>query len=107
MIGNLMQKGALRLPNIRPIAQPISTVLELIRHRRQQVLLASVASVAVAAVAVTAVGYVWYQKSAAEAQIAASRVETANVDLQDELARLRDQIAASNRDLSAAQSRVV
>jgi murein DD-endopeptidase MepM/ murein hydrolase activator NlpD len=70
-------------------------------------LLASVASVAVAAVAVTAVGYVWYQKSAAEAQIAASRVETANVDLQDELARLRDQIAASNRDLSAAQSRVV
>jgi murein DD-endopeptidase MepM/ murein hydrolase activator NlpD len=107
MIGNLMQKGAWRLPDIRSVAQPISTVLELIRNRRQQVLLASVAGVAVAAVAFTAIGYVRHQHSAAEAQLAASRIETANVDLQDELARLRDQIAASNRDLTAAQSRVV
>jgi murein DD-endopeptidase MepM/ murein hydrolase activator NlpD len=107
MIGNLMQKGALRLPDIRPITQPISTVLELVRNRRQQVLLASVAGVALAAVAITAIGYVRHARSTAEAQLAASRIETANVDLQDELARLRDQIAASNRDLAAAQSRVV
>jgi murein DD-endopeptidase MepM/ murein hydrolase activator NlpD len=107
MIGNLMQKGAWRLPDIRPVAQPISTVLESIRNRRQQVLLASVAGVAVAAVAFTTIGYVQHRHSAAQAQIAASRIETANVDLQDQLARLRDQIAASNRDLAAAQSRVV
>jgi murein DD-endopeptidase MepM/ murein hydrolase activator NlpD len=102
-----MQKGALRLPDIRSVAQPISTVLELVRNRRQQVLLASVAGVAVAAVAFTGIGYVRHQHSTEEAQVAASRIETANVDLQDELARLRDKIAASNRDLAAAQSRVV
>ena len=107
MIGNLMQKGALRLPDIRPVAQPISVALGLIRNRRHHALLVSVAGVAVAAVAFTTVGYVQHTRSVANAQIAASRVETANVDLQDELARLRDKIAASNRDLAAAQNRVV
>lgn len=107
MIGNLMQKGALRLPAIRPVAQPFANTLKVIRSRPQSVLLASVAGVAVIAVAFTAFSYVRHTRSAAEAQAAASRVETANIDLQDELARLRDQVTASGRDLAAAQSRVV
>jgi murein DD-endopeptidase MepM/ murein hydrolase activator NlpD len=107
MIGNLMQKGALRLPAIRPVSQPFANALKVIRNRPQSVLLASVAGVAVIAVAFTAFNYVRHTRGVAEAQAAASRVETANIDLQDELARLRDQVAASGRDLSAAQSRVV
>jgi murein DD-endopeptidase MepM/ murein hydrolase activator NlpD len=106
MIGNLMQKGALRLPAIRPVSQPFANTLKVIRSRPQSVLLASVAGVAVIAVAFTAFNYVRHSRSVAEAQAAASRVETANIDLQDELARLRDQVAASGRDLAAAQSRV-
>src|SRR5215469_5921980 len=104
MIGNLMQKGALRLPAIRPVSQPFASTLKVMRSRPQSVLLASVAGVAVIAVAFTAVVYVRHARSVAEAQAAASRVETANIDLQDELARLRDQVAASGRALAAAQS---
>jgi hypothetical protein len=107
MIGNLMQKGAWRLPAIRPVAQPIANTLQLARMRPRQALLGSVAGVAVIAAAFAGFGYVRHARGVAEAQLAASRVETANIDLQDELARLRDQIAASNRDLAAAQSRVV
>lgn len=106
MIGNLMQKGALRLPAIRPVSQPFANTLKVIRSRPQSVLLASVAGVAVIAVAFTAFNYVRHARSVAEAQAAASRVETANVDLQDELARLRDQVAASGRTLAEAQSQV-
>jgi murein DD-endopeptidase MepM/ murein hydrolase activator NlpD len=64
--------------------------------------------VGIAAVAVTFAGivYVRHADHATEAQLAASRVETANIDLQDQLASLRDKVAASSRDLAAAQSQV-
>ena len=102
-----MNKGALRLPDLRFIARPIATALVLVRLRRNHALLASAAGIVIVAGAFTAIGYVRHAHGVSEAQIAASRVETANIDLQDELARLRDAAAASNRDLSAAQSRVV
>ena len=107
MLGNLMHKEADRLPNIRPVAWPIETALGIVRSRRQQVLLASVAGVAVAAVTFAGVSYVRHRHTDAAAQAAASQVETANVDLQDQLSRLHDQVVASNRDLAAARSRVV
>jgi murein DD-endopeptidase MepM/ murein hydrolase activator NlpD len=81
MIGNLMQKGAVRLPEIGPVIQPLATALKLIRINRKLALGASATGIAVIAIA--------------------------NIDLQDELAHLRDQIATSNRDLAAAQNRVV
>ncbi|HXO00753.1 MAG TPA: hypothetical protein VN900_01770, partial [Stellaceae bacterium] len=107
MTSNSMNKGALRLPDLRFIARPIATALVLVRLRRNHALLASAAGIVIVAGAFTAIGYVRHAHGVSEAQIAASRVETANIDLQDELARLRDAVAASNRDLSAAQSRVV
>jgi murein DD-endopeptidase MepM/ murein hydrolase activator NlpD len=107
MIGNLMYKGAWRLPEIGFVAQPIGAALELIRTRRKHAVLASAAGVAAVAVTLAAVGYVRHARNVAEAQLAASHVEAANIDLQDQLAKLRDQIAASNRDLAAAQGRVV
>ncbi|HWD58639.1 MAG TPA: peptidoglycan DD-metalloendopeptidase family protein [Stellaceae bacterium] len=70
-------------------------------------MLASVAGVAVIAAAFATAGYLHHARGAADAKLAASRVESANIDLQDELARLRDQVATSTRDLAAAQNRVV
>jgi murein DD-endopeptidase MepM/ murein hydrolase activator NlpD len=107
MIGNLMHKGTLRFPEIGFVAQPIAAALELIRTRRKHVLLASVAGIAVAAVVLSAAGYMRHARKVAAAQTSASHIEAANIDLQDELAKLRDKIATSNRDLAAAQNRVV
>jgi murein DD-endopeptidase MepM/ murein hydrolase activator NlpD len=106
MIGDLWHKGASRLPEIRSAFQVTSTAVELIRTQRAYALAASAAGVAIIAVAFAGVGYVRHTQNAAEAQASASRVESANIDLQDELAHLQDKIAASNRDLSAAQSRL-
>jgi len=106
MLGNLVQKGALRLPEIGSVTQPIAAAIGVIRIQRKHVLLASAAGVAVAAIAFTGVGYVRHVHNIAEAQRSSSQVESANIDLQDELGRLRDQIAASNRDLATAQRRV-
>jgi murein DD-endopeptidase MepM/ murein hydrolase activator NlpD len=106
MIGNLIQKGALRLPDFRSVAQPFAAATGVVNAGRKHALLVSVAGVAIVAVAFAAVGYVHHARSVTEAQVTANRVASANIDLQDELARLRDQMAASNRDLAAAQSRV-
>jgi murein DD-endopeptidase MepM/ murein hydrolase activator NlpD len=61
----------------------------------------------VVAVTFAGIGYVRHARHTNDAELAANRIETANIDLQDELAQLRDKIAASNRDLAAAQGRVV
>ena len=107
MIGNLMQKGTWRFPEMRSIGRPIGAARQLVRANRKHMLLASAAGVAIIAVAFAAAGYVRHAREIADAQITATHIESANMDLQDELGRLRDQIAASNRDLAAAQSRVV
>ncbi len=107
MIGNLMQKGALRLPEIGSVAQPIVSAFRHLRTAdRKQALLASVAGVAIIAVGIAAAGYVRHARSLADARLTTSRVEAANIDLQDELGQLRDKVAASGRDLAAAQNRV-
>lgn len=63
-------------------------------------------AVAVVALGIAVVGHVRHNSRAADVQAAASRVEAANMDLQDELSRLRDKMAANGRDLAAAQGRV-
>jgi murein DD-endopeptidase MepM/ murein hydrolase activator NlpD len=112
MIGNLIQRGAFRLPDFRPVVQPFAAATGMVNAGmvnvgRKHALLASAAGIAIIAVAFAAVGYVHHARNVGEAQVTANRVASANIDLQDELARLRDQMAASNRDLAAAQSRVV
>lgn len=109
MIGNLMQKGALRLPEIGSAAQPIVSAFRNLRTgpHRKHALLASVAGIAIIAIGAATAGYVRHAHNLADAQLAASRVESANMDLQDELSQLRDKVAVSNRELAAAQNRVV
>ena len=76
--------------------------------RRGRVNLVSVSALGVAAAAVAFAGIVYLRHAdhTADAQLAASRVESANIDLQDQLAGLRDKVAASSRDLAAAQAQV-
>jgi murein DD-endopeptidase MepM/ murein hydrolase activator NlpD len=106
MIADLWQKGASRLPEVRSAIHAAGHAVELFRTQRAYAVAASAAGIAVVAVGFAGIGYVRHSEHVADAQVAATRVEAANVDLQDELARLRDQIAASSRDLVAAQSRV-
>src|SRR5665213_3097673 len=104
MIGNLVQKGALRFPGVRSVIPSTGMVLTPLKTRRA--LYAATASAAIIAVAFSAGSFVLHERHLAAEQLAASRVESANIDLQDEMARLRDQVAASSRDLAAAQGRV-
>ncbi len=106
MIGDLLQRGTWRFPDIRSVVRSAGNAIDLFRTRRLQVLTAGSLAIAVGAVGFAAVGYIGHNSRAADAQLAASRIETANIDLQDELAQLRDKMAANNRDLAAAQGRV-
>jgi murein DD-endopeptidase MepM/ murein hydrolase activator NlpD len=106
MVGELWQRGASRLPEIRSIIQATGNAVELIRVQRAYTVAAAAMGIAVVAVAFAGVSAVRHSRDAADVEMTTSRIESANVDLQDELARLRDKVAASSRDLAAAQSRV-
>ena len=108
MIGNLMQKGAMRLPEIGFVTQPVTAAVNIIRGRtdRKHALMASVAGLTIIAMGFAAAGYMRHARTLNDAQLTTTKVEAANIDLQDELAQLRDKIAASNRDLITAQGRV-
>lgn len=100
-----MQRGAVRVPALRSVVPSTEVLLGLIKTRNA--LYAGTAGVALIVLAVAGTAYVVHERSLADQQLAASQVEAANIDLQDELARLRDQVAASSRDLAEAQGRVV
>jgi len=106
MVGDLWQRGTSRLSGLQSVAQITGDAVELIRTRRIHAVAAAAAGVAIVAVGFATVGYVQHTRHVAEAQLTASRIEAANVDLQDELARLRDKVAINGRDLAAAQGRV-
>jgi murein DD-endopeptidase MepM/ murein hydrolase activator NlpD len=105
MVSGLLHRGTWRFPAAHPIAHA-GGVFGLIRARRVHAVAAVSAGIAVIAVAFATVGYIRHARTADDAQVEASRIESANIDLQDELAKLRDKIAASNRDMAAAQARV-
>jgi murein DD-endopeptidase MepM/ murein hydrolase activator NlpD len=107
MIGNLWERGTSRLPEVRSVVRGARHALGLIQTQRAYAVAASAVGITVVAVTFAGIGYVRHARHANDAELAANRVETANIDLQDELARLRDKIAASNRDLASAQARVV
>ncbi len=104
MIGDLWQKGAARFPSAPSVVQAAGAALGL----GGRVNAVNMTAVGIAAAAVTFAGVVYLRHvdHAADAQLAASRIESANIDLQDQLAGLRDKVAASTRDLAAAQAQV-
>src|SRR5580704_10280183 len=105
MAGGLLHRGAWRFPATHSIAYA-GGALALIRERRVHAVAAVSAGIAIIAVGFATVGYIRHARTADDAQVEASRIESANIDLQDELAKLRDKIAGSNHDLAAAQARV-
>ncbi|HEV2188171.1 MAG TPA: peptidoglycan DD-metalloendopeptidase family protein [Stellaceae bacterium] len=104
MIGDLWQKGTAGFPSAPSIVQAAGTALGL--GGRLNAISVSALGIAMAAVAFAGVVYLRHADHAVDAQLAASRIESANIDLQDQLASLRDKVAASSRDLSAAQAQV-
>src|ERR1700723_3392069 len=106
MIGEVLQKGTWRFPEIKPIVRTTGIAVDLFRTRRLLVATAASLAIAVVAMGLAGVGYMRHNSRAADAQLAASRVEAANIDLQDELARLRDMMAPNNGARPAAQGRV-
>jgi murein DD-endopeptidase MepM/ murein hydrolase activator NlpD len=64
------------------------------------------AAIGVAALVFLTVGYVRYERLAAEQAAAVRRAESANADLQDALARLRDRLGATNQTLGMTQGRI-
>ena len=69
--------------------------------------LASVAALAVAAALVyLGVSHIGYVRLIGKEELAVARAESANVDLQDDVARLRDRLAVAARDRTAAQDRL-
>ncbi len=75
------------------------------RNRTSVALGAATAAGIVASVSL-GVGYVHYERLATAEQAALKRSERANADLQDALARLRDQFGAANQALGSAQGRI-
>lgn len=66
----------------------------------------AVAGIVAAAIAAGGTGYLRYAQLLADEHQAAVQSETANAQLQAELARLRDKLGAANRDLADTQRRL-
>jgi len=68
--------------------------------------LGAVAALGLGASAYFGIGYLKYERLVSADQIAATHVERANADLQEQLAKLRDRLAATERTLNSAQGRI-
>jgi murein DD-endopeptidase MepM/ murein hydrolase activator NlpD len=80
--------------------------VEFLRRHPRSAALGMAAAIGLAAAVGLGVGYLRYERLATADQAAALHAETANADLQDALARLRDQVGAADQALNAAQTRL-
>ncbi len=75
-------------------------------RRHGSALALGAAALSLAVSGVLAIGFVRYERLAAAQDAAMRRAENANANLQDALARLRDQLGAANQTLTTTQSRI-
>lgn len=101
-----MRWGSLSFPEKGWLLSRTSSGFEFVSGHRKAAALGAVAAVGLAASVYFAVGYARYGWLATAEQRAAMRAESANADLQDALARLRDQLGSANEALNMAQSRI-
>jgi murein DD-endopeptidase MepM/ murein hydrolase activator NlpD len=80
--------------------------VEFVSAHRKASVLGAAAVIGVAASVYFGIGYARYGLLASAEQRAAMRAESANANLQDALARLRDQLGTANQALNQAQSRI-
>ena len=105
-MSDLLRWGSLNSPEQHRLWSRANSGLEFISGRRKAVALVAVAVIGLATSVYFAIGYARYGWLATAEQRAAMRAESANADLQDALARLRDQLGAANEALNSAQSRI-
>jgi murein DD-endopeptidase MepM/ murein hydrolase activator NlpD len=104
-VTDLLRWGSVSFPEKQWLWSRASSGFEFaLGHRKWMAL--GAAAVGLVASAYFGIGYVRYGQLAAAEQAAVLRTERANADLQDALARLRDQVASANQALNLAQSRI-
>jgi murein DD-endopeptidase MepM/ murein hydrolase activator NlpD len=105
-VTDLLRGGSASFLEGRPLWGRAGSGFEFAAAHRRPVALGAAAIIGIAASAYIGIGYVRYEQFAAAEQAAVMRAERANADLQDAVARLRDQVAAANQALNTAQSRI-
>ncbi len=105
-MSDILRWGSLRFPEKRWLWSRASTGAGFVLGHPKAAGLGAAAAIGLAASVYFGVGYARYGQLATAQQAAVRHAETANADLQDALARLRDQLGAANQALSMAQNRV-
>jgi murein DD-endopeptidase MepM/ murein hydrolase activator NlpD len=105
-VTDLVRWGSLSFPEKQWFWRRASSGLEFASAHPKSVALGAAAAIGVAASTYFASFYIRYEQLAAAEQAAVMHAERANADLQDALARLRDQVAAADQALNTAQSRI-
>jgi murein DD-endopeptidase MepM/ murein hydrolase activator NlpD len=105
-VTDLVRWGSVSFPEKQWFWRRASSGLEFASAHPKSVALGAAAAIGVAASAYFASFFVRYEQLAAAEQAAVMHAERANADLQDAVARLRDQVAAADQALNTAQSRI-
>src|SRR5713101_6272706 len=105
-VTDLLRWGSLSFPEKRWLWSRASSGIEFASAHPKAAALGAAAAVGLAASVYFGVGYARYGLLATAEQRAAMRAESANADLQDALARLRDQLGTANQALNLAQGRI-
>lgn len=101
-----MRWGGVSSPDKRWFRGRARNGIEFALGHRKAAALGAAATIGLAASAYFGIGYARYGYLAAVEQAAARRAESANADLQDAVARLRDQLGVANQALGMAQNRL-
>jgi murein DD-endopeptidase MepM/ murein hydrolase activator NlpD len=105
-VTDLVRWGSVSFPEKQWFWKRASSGLEFASAHPKSVALGAAAAISIAATAYFASGYVRYEQRVAAEQAAVMHAERANADLQDAVARLRDQVAAAKQALNTAQGRI-
>ncbi|MGC2411095.1 MAG: hypothetical protein WA459_00130, partial [Stellaceae bacterium] len=105
-MSDLLRWGSLSFPEKQRFWGRASSGIEFVAEHPKAAALGATAAIGLAAAVYFGIGYARYGQIATAEQVAAMRAESANADLQDALARLRDQLGVANQSLTMAQNRI-
>jgi len=105
-VTDLARWGGSGFPHKEPLWNDAGSRLALVARRHGSLIALGAAALSLAVSGVLALGYLRYERLATAQELAVRRAQSANADLQDALARLRDQLGAANQTLTTTQSRI-
>jgi murein DD-endopeptidase MepM/ murein hydrolase activator NlpD len=105
-VTDLLRWGSRGFPEVRSFRVSATNAVQLISFHRRAAATYGALALALAAAVFYGVGYVRYERLAAAERAAAQRAESANAELQDALARLRNELGATHQALTTAQGRI-